>query len=302
MNQKCCFCVHFFGLLRSNSRLYFVHSSNGKSVSWSEPGARHPPKGDHMWHRLSVHVKRQEAGSNQMAVIKPLTNTYQNTALEFSDLSTKTLYNVAEEDESDPVIYNPPATPPMMAHGQIPACGFFKDVGEEVELYTPEHLQRQSIVPQHFIINHRQEEVVGKFNCDIPELNMIRMPAVVSGGMPVYHQAHLIQQEPVLPLHPFDDEPVSPLEEEMENEQFGLLQGYLYNNGQIHEEDDLVEVKLAMGDCLALMPPSPFRDCDDPSVSPYPNSPVSESILCTPPNVTYASVILRDYKQSSSTL
>lgn len=261
-----------------------------------------------MWHRLSVHVKRQEAGSNQMAVIKPLTNTYQNTALDFSDLSTKTLYNVAEEDESEPVTYNPPATPPMMALGQMPTCGLIKEVGEEeVELCSPEHLQKNSIIPRHVIMDHLQEEmVVGKLNSDIPELSdVISIPVMVSGGMPVYHQAHLIQQEPVLPMHldPFDEEPASPLEEEeMENEQFGLLQGYIYNNAQIHDEEDLVEAKLAIEDSLALMPPSPFRDCAGPPASPFPNSPVSESILCTPPNVTYASVILKDYKQSSSTL
>ena len=51
----------------------------------------------------------------------------------------------------------------------------------------------------------------------------------------------------------------------------------------------------------ALTPPSPFRD-SVASGSSVPSSPVSESVLCTPPNVTYASVILRDYKQSSSTL
>ena len=268
-----------------------------------------------MWHRLSVHVKRQEAGSNQMAVIKPLTNTYQSTAREFSDLSTKTLYNVAEEDESDPVSYSSPTTPQMMAHGQMPACGLLKDVGEEVELYSPEPLQQNNIIPQHVIMDHLQQEgVFRKFSSDIPELSdMISMPQAVSGGMPVYHQAHLIQQEPVLPVHldPFDEEPSPPLEEEeeeeememeMENEQFGLLHGYMYNNAQLHDEEALVEVKLAVEDSMALMPPSPFRDCSGPPVSPFPNSPVSESILCTPPNVTYASVILRDYKQSSSTL
>lgn len=276
-------------------------------MSWSEPGARHPPRGDHTWHRLSVHVKRQEAGSNQMAVIKPLTNTYQNTALEFSDLSTKTLYNVAEEeDESDPARYDPPATLPMMAHGQMPACGLMKGVGEEVELYTPEHLQQNSIIAQHVIMGRLQEEVVCKFNSNIPRLNdMISMPEAVSGGMPVYHQAHLIQQDPLLPvqLDPFDEEPSSPLEEEeFENEQFGLLHGYMYDNAQIHDEEDLVEIKSAMGDSVALMPPSPFRDCIGPPASPYPNSPMSESLLCLPPNVTYASVILKEYKQSSSTL
>lgn len=266
-------------------------------MSWSEPGARHPPKGDHMWHRLSVHVKRQEAGSNQMAVIKPLTNTHQNTARELSDLSTKTLYNVAEEDESEPVSYNP-ASPPMMAHGQMPARGQIKDVGGAVEIYSPKLLQRNSIVPQHGVTGPLQEEVALS-NSGIPEFSI---PQAVSSGMPVYHQAHLIQQDPVLPVHldPFDDEPLD--EDEEDSEQFGLLQGYMYNKDQINDVADLVDVKLAMEDSVALMPPSPFRDCTGPPVSPFSSSPVSESILCTPPNVTYASVIFRDFKQSASTL
>lgn len=242
-----------------------------------------------------------------MAVIKPLTNSYQNTTLDFSDLSTKTLYNVAEEDESDLIRYNPPITPPMMHYGQIPACGPV-NAGEEVELYRPQHLQPNPIVPRHVIMEHLlEEEVVGEFSSHIHELNdMMSTPEAASGGMPVYHQAHLIQQDPVLPLHMdlFDDEPNSPPEEdEMDREQFGLLQGYMYNNAQIHNEEGLVEVKSAVEGSLALMPPSPFRDCAAaPPASPFAGSPVSESILCSPTNVTYASVILKDYKQSSSTL
>lgn len=262
-----------------------------------------------MWHRLSVHVKRQEAGSNQMAVIKPLTNTYQNTAREFSDLSTKTLYNVAEEDENDPLTYSSPATPPMMAHGQMPAGDMTKEMAGDVELYSPEDLPQSSMILEHGIIEHTQEEsALSKFHSYIHELSdEVGMPQAVS-GMPVYHQAHLIQQEPILPVHldPFDEEPVSPLEEEEEDgeekEQFGLLQGYIYNNAQIHDDEDMIELKLAMEDSVALMPPSPFRDRSGATMSPFPSSPVSESILCTPPNVTYASVILGDYKQSSSTL
>lgn len=246
-----------------------------------------------------------------MAVIKPLTNTYQNTAGEFSDLSTKTLYNVAEEDENDPLTYSSPATPPMMAHGQMPACDMTKEAAGDVELYSLERLQQNSVIPQHCVTDRLQEEIVlNKFRSDTHELvDDVCLPPAVS-GMPVYHQAHLIQQEPILPVHldPFDEEPVSPLEEEeeMESEQFGLLQGYMYNNTQAHDEDedeeDMIEVKLAMEDSVALMPPSPFRDCSGTPVSPFPNSPVSESVLCTPPNVTYASVILGDYKQSASTL
>ncbi|XP_077414348.1 metabotropic glutamate receptor 1-like [Vanacampus margaritifer] len=72
-------------------------SSNSKSVSWFAAGARRPPKGDHVWQRLSVHVRMQEVASNQMvatnqtAIIKPLTSTYRDSLL----------YNVTEEDEGD---------------------------------------------------------------------------------------------------------------------------------------------------------------------------------------------------------
>uniref|UniRef100_A0A4W5PDZ8 Glutamate metabotropic receptor 1 n=1 Tax=Hucho hucho TaxID=62062 RepID=A0A4W5PDZ8_9TELE len=308
---------------RSNSLLNMFkrkknsENSNGKSVSWSEPGTRRPPPtGEHNWHRLSVHVKRQETGcSNQMAVIRPLTNTYHNTgssmAMEFSDLSTKTLYNVAEEDESDLVRYNPPLSPHMMAHGQIMPTtgGLMKEVDKEVVEYYPPvehmplHLPQSRVIPQQrVIVDHLQlQEVVGKYNSDfiIPELNdvdMIIPPSPVGGGegfggrsvsshgRPVYHQAHLIQQHAVLPLQlhpgPFDDEEHT-------------------SHLEMEEEED-VEIKLAMENSMALMPPSPFRDTASMG-SPFHNaSPVSESILCTPPN--YASVILKDYTQSSSTL
>ncbi|KAG9268684.1 metabotropic glutamate receptor 1 [Astyanax mexicanus] len=283
-------------------------NSNGKSVSWSEPGSRHPPKGEHMWHRLSVHVKRQEAGSNQTAVIKPLTNTYNNSGLEFSDLSTKTLYNVTEEDEGEPIRYNPPVSPALIAHRQSPVCESMKEVAIEQDFYKPE-LQPQ----QHVIADHLQE-VASQFGASVTDLDdIISLPEPDSVFRPPY-QPLILQTQPspmLIQLGTYSKEPISPLEEEMEmemememeneNEQFGLLHGYMYDNAQIHDEEELVQIKLSMEDSLALMPPSPFRDPFG-SRRHIPNSPVSESILCTPPSVTYASVILRDYKQSSSTL
>ncbi|XP_051801725.1 LOW QUALITY PROTEIN: metabotropic glutamate receptor 1-like [Acanthochromis polyacanthus] len=130
-----------------------------------------------------------------------------------------------------------------------------------------------------------------------------RHAGALSGGMPVYHQAHPSSRSPSCPLHldPFDEGARSPLEEEeMENEQFGPLHGYMYNNARSRLRR-IWSSQLA-GGVSALMPPSPFRDCSGTPVSPFPNSPVSESILCTPRMRRYASVILRDYKQSSSTL
>uniref|UniRef100_A0A8C1T036 Metabotropic glutamate receptor 1 n=1 Tax=Cyprinus carpio TaxID=7962 RepID=A0A8C1T036_CYPCA len=275
-------------------------NSNGKSVSWSEPGSRHPPKGEHMWHRLSVHVKRQEAGSNQTAVIKPLTNTYNSPGMEFSDLSTKTLYNVAEEDEGDPIRYNPSGSPPLMALRQSPVNKPMKEAGANMTFYTPEQYvpRKNSVLPQHGIADQEALE----FNSSMPDLDeIISLPEpgdeVISPLKP-----QILHPHPILPMQlgAYPDESFSPLEED-ENEQFGLLHGYMYDNAQIHDEEDLVQIKMAVEDSMALMPPSPFRDSLG-SGSPVPNSPVSESILCTPPSVTYASVILRDYKQSSSTL
>ncbi|KAK1170816.1 metabotropic glutamate receptor 1-like isoform X1 [Acipenser oxyrinchus oxyrinchus] len=270
-------------------------NSNGKSVSWSEPGARQPPKGEHMWHRLSVHVKRQEAGSNQTAVIKPLTKSYQNKSLNFSDMSTKTLYNVAEEDESDPIRYIRPNSPSMMVHRRIPSMESLKE-GEQPQLYTPEHMQN-TFLPQQVMM----DQLVSTYNTSIPDLNsVITLPGPGNGVRPVY-QPHLMQQQ-VFPLQmtTFSEEPVSPVEE-MESEHFNLIQGYMYDNAEMREEEELVQSKLTLGDSPALTPPSPFRDSMG-SGSSVPSSPVSESVLCTPPNVTYAAVILRDYKQSSSTL
>ncbi|XP_077094906.1 metabotropic glutamate receptor 1b isoform X1 [Siphateles boraxobius] len=275
-------------------------NSNGKSVSWSEPGSRHPPKGEHMWHRLSVHVKRQEAGSNQTAVIKPLTNTYNNPGMEFSDLSTKTLYNVAEEDEGDPIRYNPSGSPPLMALRLSPVSKPMKELGTHLTFYTSEqHVpQKNSVLPQHVFAGHFQQEMV-KFMPDLDEIISLPEPG---DRVMLPLQPQILHPHPILPMQlgAYPDEPVSPLEED-ENEQFGLLHGYMYDNAQIHDEEELVQIKMSMEDSLALMPPSPFRDSLG-SGSPVPNSPVSESILCTPPSVSYASVILRDFKQSSSTL
>uniref|UniRef100_A0A4W5RP08 Metabotropic glutamate receptor 1 n=1 Tax=Hucho hucho TaxID=62062 RepID=A0A4W5RP08_9TELE len=308
------------GACRSNSLLNMFkrkknsENSNGKSVSWSEPGTRHPPpKGEHNWHRLSVHVKRQEAGcSNQMAVIRPLTNTYHNTgssmAMEFSDLSTKTLYNVAEEDECDLVRYNPPLSPHMMAHGQImPSIGGpMKKVDEGVEYYPPvEHmpLPQSRVIPQQRVIT---DHLLLQYNSDfiIPELNdmdMISLPG--PGPMEPTSPLEMEEEEEIEEEEIEEEQEIEEEEEvEVENEQFGLLHGYMYDNALIHEEeeDDVVQIKSAMEDSMALMPPSPFRDTASMG-SPFHNaSPVSESILCTPPN--YASVILKDYKESSSTL
>ncbi|NXR85576.1 GRM1 protein, partial [Hypocryptadius cinnamomeus] len=278
-------------------------NSNGKSVSWSEPGGRQDPKGEHTWHRLSVHVKNQETGCNQTAVIKPLTKDYHGQSLTFTDISTKTLYNVVEE-EREPVHLNQSSSPSMVVHRRVATTPPLQATVEETQLFLPEQspkalpLQPQSLMDQ-------LQGVVNKFATGIPDFNAV-LPTPGSGnGMRPPCPPPPPQQPPLQPFQvaAFSQEPLSPPAEEAESEKVKLIQGYVYEKNTEEEEEDEEPAtsKLTLEDSPALTPPSPFRD-SVASGSSVPSSPVSESVLCTPPDVTYASVILRDYKQSSSTL
>ncbi|XP_037376432.1 metabotropic glutamate receptor 1 isoform X2 [Talpa occidentalis] len=308
-------------------------NSNGKSVSWSEPGGRQVPKGQHMWHRLSVHVKTNETACNQTAVIKPLTKSYQGSgkSLTFSDTSTKALYNVEEED-APPVGFSPPSSPSMVVHRHVPTAVSTPPLpphltAEETPLFLadpatpkglPPNLQQPPSQPpqQQKSLMDQLQGVVGNFSTGIPDFNaVLSVPAGTGNGVrSLYSPPGPPQHLQMLPLQlsTFDDEPVSPPaddEDEDDSERFKLLQEYLYEREGNTEEDELEDEeedvqaarKRTPDDSPALTPPSPFRD-SVASGSSVPSSPVSESVLCSPPNVTYASVILRDYKQSSSTL
>ncbi|KFP08155.1 Metabotropic glutamate receptor 1 [Calypte anna] len=280
-------------------------NSNGKSVSWSEPGGRQDPKGEHTWHRLSVHVKNQETGCNQTAVIKPLTKSYhsQSKNQTFTDISSKTPCNVEEEEGREPTHLNQPSSPSMVVHRRVATTPPLQATTEETQLFLPEQspktlpLQPQSLMDQ-------LQGVVNKFATGIPDFNAI-LPAPSPGNdaqSPC--QPPPPQQQPLLPLQvsSFSEEPLSALAKEVESEKLKLIQGYVYEKNPEEETDEEPATsKLTLEDSPALTPPSPFRD-SVASGSSVLSSPVSESVLCTPPDVTYASVILRDYKQSSSTL
>ncbi|RMC12805.1 hypothetical protein DUI87_10330 [Hirundo rustica rustica] len=262
--------------LQQNNRSNLI-GSNGKSVSWSEPGGRQDPKGEHTWHRLSVHVKNQETGCNQTAVIKPLTKDYHGQSLTFTDISSKTLYNVVEEEDRDPVHLNQSSSPSMVVHRRVATTPPLQATTEETQLFLPEQspktlpLQPQTLMDQlHGVVN--------KFATGMADFNAV-LPTPGAGN----------------------GEPLSPPEEEAESEKVKLIQGYVYEKSTEEEDEGPATSKLTLEDSPALTPPSPFRD-SVASGSSVPSSPVSESVLCTPPDVTYASVILRDYKQSSSTL
>nr|KAF6462340.1 hypothetical protein HJG59_011367 [Molossus molossus] len=278
-----------------------------------------------MWHRLSVHVKTNETACNQTAVIKPLTKSYQGSgkSLTFSDTSTKTLYNV--EEDAQPVGFSPPSSPSMVVHRRAPTAVSTPPLlphltAEDTPLFLadptipkglPPPLQQPQ--PQKSLLDQLQG-VVNNFSTGIPDFNaVLAVPGGPGNGVrSLYPPPTPPQHLQMLPLQLSTpgEEPASPgAEDEDDSERFKLLQEYLYEREGNTEEDELEEEgedplaasKPTPEDSPALTPPSPFRD-SVASGSSVPSSPVSESVLCTPPNVTYASVILRDYKQSSSTL
>ncbi|KAG7465731.1 hypothetical protein MATL_G00156550 [Megalops atlanticus] len=353
-------------------------SSNGKSVSWSEAGGKQPPQGEQMWNRLSVHVRRPEVGSNQTAVIKPLTETQQNTSVHYSDLtetgpgtglhysdfteapsstdlcysdlaetqdgaglcfsdppdsqpetellfsdftdaehdaclkypdiSPKVLYGgPAEGEKGARPAYSRPVSPPTVA--RRPGSASSKE-GERLLGYSQEVFQN-SVLPQQVVMDHLQE-VVDTFGSALPDLRDVIPLQGLGGGAKSPRQPRLLL--PLgLPMQagPLGDEPLTP-SEEPQGGGFGLVHGYVFDSARIHgeeeedededeEEEERAGSKLGLDDSPALMPPTPFRDSLG-SGAVAPSSPVSESVLCTPPSMTYAAVILRDYKQSSSTL
>lgn len=285
-----------------------------------------------MWHRLSVHVKTNETACNQTAVIKPLTKSYQGSgkSLTFSDTSTKTLYNVDEQD-AQATGFSPPGSPSMVVHRRGPTAVSTPPLlprltAEETPLFladpalpkglSPSRQQPQPHPqPQKCLLEQRQG-AVNNFSPGIPDFSAVLAgPGGPGDGVrPLYPPLAPPQHLQMLPLQlgTLGEEPASPAaedEDEEDSERFKLLQEYLYEREGNTEEDELEEEeedpqaasKPTPEDSPALTPPSPFRD-SVASGSSAPSSPVSESLLCSPPNVTYASVILRDYKQSSSTL
>lgn len=228
-----------------------------------------------MWHRLSVHVRKQEAGLNQTAVIRPLTNTPDPHSCEPStcDLGTdprlpqeprgaKPLYNLAEEDDegdSQRPLWTPTCSGQML-----------ESTLDKPPSYLPSHLRaaQGAVVDTHssYVPDHAAREAI---------------PA----------------NEP-LSLTPSKLPQVGAFEEEgsEEDEALDLLHSYIYDakeegDGDDGDGEDLTQNKLE--DSLALSPPSPFRD------SVYSGESVSDS---SPPSSVYTSTILQDFAHSSSTL
>lgn len=246
-----------------------------------------------MWHRLSVHVRKQEAGLNQTAVIRPLTNTPDPHSCEPStfDLGTdphlpqeprgaKPLYNLVEEDDEGDA-QRPLWTPTRSGQMQ----GLESDLDKPAS-YLPSHLKSCTT-------ERLQGAVVDTHSSHVPALSDYTAKEAIPANEP------LSLTPSQLPLRAFE-------EEGPEDEELDLLQSYIYDakddgEGEDGELEDLTQNKPTLHDSLALSPPSPFRDSvySGESVS---SSPVMESMLGSPPSSVYTSDILRDFAHSSSTL
>ncbi|KAG7226023.1 hypothetical protein INR49_018633, partial [Caranx melampygus] len=121
-------------------------SSNGKSVSWAQT-ERSSSRGNHLWQRLSFHIKKKE--NNQTAVIKPFSKTSEERYLGGSDLpphvplpslpsmsslpshpdtgTDKTLYELSEAEERYSITYRPQTPSPISTVSQRLGAG----LGEE---------------------------------------------------------------------------------------------------------------------------------------------------------------------------
>ncbi|XP_035472600.2 metabotropic glutamate receptor 1 isoform X2 [Scophthalmus maximus] len=274
-------------------------NSNGKSVSWSESGARHPPRGGNVWHRLSVHVRKQEAGLNQTAVIRPLTNTPDPHSCEPSTCNlgtdpqlpqeppgTKPLYNLMEEDDDEGDVQRPLWTP--ACSGQMQRLESDLD---NPNSYLPPHLMS-------YTTEHLQGAVVHTHSSHVPALND---HAQCSEAIPADEPLRLMPSQ--LPLAP----QLGAFEEQgPEDEELDLLHSYIYSakeegEGEDGEDVDSTHNKATLEDSLALSPPSPFRDSvySGESLS---GSPAIESMLGSPSGSVYTSNMLQDFAHSSSTL
>ncbi|XP_023855687.1 metabotropic glutamate receptor 1-like isoform X1 [Salvelinus sp. IW2-2015] len=279
-------------------------NSNGKSVSWSEPGARHPQRGGNVWHRLSVHVRKQEAGSNQTAVIRPLTNATvdphscdphnhhhgpgTDPHLPHPHPGTKALYNLAEEEdeggEARPLC-TPSHSHSGMLHGQD---------SEEPPSYS--HLTDCTT-------EHLQGAMVDTHGSNVPGFNDTKGASGIQASSTNQPQSFTFSQlsHPLQGVASFGEEDLISSLEGAEGEALDLLHSYTEEEEEDDEKEELAQSKLTLEDSLALTPPSPFRDsvCSAGSV---PGSPVSELVFSSPPSSVYSSVILQDFRQSSSTL
>uniref|UniRef100_A0A8C7FJM6 Glutamate metabotropic receptor 5 n=1 Tax=Oncorhynchus kisutch TaxID=8019 RepID=A0A8C7FJM6_ONCKI len=189
--------------------------SNGKSVSWAqtERGSR----GNHLWQRLSFHIKRKE--NNQTAVIKPFSKTPEGRYSGGADLhphmpslphshshpdADKTLYELTEAEERYaeeryPITYRPQTPSPISTVSQhLHGAGLRE---EPLVMGVPTSLTGGSVGGGDVFDSSLMDQiscVVNRFTANISELNsMMLSPSPTHSH--TYSHTHTLT-----PSHPAD--------------------------------------------------------------------------------------------------
>uniref|UniRef100_A0A8C7TV51 Metabotropic glutamate receptor 5 n=1 Tax=Oncorhynchus mykiss TaxID=8022 RepID=A0A8C7TV51_ONCMY len=301
--------------------------SNGKSVSWAqtERGSR----GNHLWQRLSFHIKRKE--NNQTAVIKPFSKTPEGRYSGGADLlphmplpslshshsdADKTLYELTEAEERYPeerypITYRPQTPSPISTVSQRMHGAGLRD--EPLVMGVPSYLTGGSVGGGDVCDSSLMDQiscVVNRFTANISELNsMMLSPSPTHSHTHSHTHAHTHTLTPSHHADPFilpreiplpptmttyaDVQPIPPVES---NASPSPVRHLTAGAGSPLRRAELEE------ELMNLTPPSPFRD----SLGSGSGSPVSESTLCLPPPSSpppkYEMLTLRNYSQSSSSL
>uniref|UniRef100_A0A8C6KTC0 Metabotropic glutamate receptor 5 n=1 Tax=Nothobranchius furzeri TaxID=105023 RepID=A0A8C6KTC0_NOTFU len=286
-------------------------SSNGKSVSWAQT-ERSSSRGNHLWQRLSFHIKKKE--NNQTAVIKPFSKTSEERYCSGADLpphvplpslssmsslpthmdstTDKTLYELSEAEEHYSVTYQPQTPSPISTVSQRIGVS----LGEESQMAAPQ----SSLMDQISC-------VVNRFTANISELNSMMLSTSPSHShkhtppSPHPTDPYLLPREIPMPptLTTFADvQPIPHMETNLAS------RGGCPIHPSPRSPYPLAELEEEL---IALTPPSPFRDSLASSssstsemgffVPPVPSHPPP-----SPPSPRYTKLTLRNYSQSSSSL
>ncbi|XP_041438651.1 metabotropic glutamate receptor 5 isoform X1 [Xenopus laevis] len=271
--------------------------SNGKSVTWAQN--EKSSKSQHLWQRLSVHVKKKDS-TNQTAVIKPFSKSSSENrfiSTSFPDTSAKMLYDVSEAEEHYPVQYRPQTPSPISTVSQRAISTIHTE--DDIPSFHSDMAQRSG--SSQGSLMDQISSVVTRFTANISELNSMMLSANSQGTMvptPLC-SSYLIPREIQLPTTMTTFAEIQPAPNIDFN---GGTQSARKSSDSVKDgAPEAAVVKQDVEELVALTPPSPFRDSID-SESTSPSSPVSESALCIPSSPKYDNMIMRDYSQSSSSL
>uniref|UniRef100_A0A668UEQ0 Metabotropic glutamate receptor 5 n=1 Tax=Oreochromis aureus TaxID=47969 RepID=A0A668UEQ0_OREAU len=247
-------------------------SSNGKSVSWAQT-ERSSSRGNHLWQRLSFHIKKKE--NNQTAVIKPFSKTPEEHSIcspqsslmdQISCVVNRFTANITELNS-------------MMLSSSPSHSHMQKQTPPSPHPTDPYLLPRELQMPPTLTTY-----------ADVQPLPPVESSFGGRGGCPIHSMPH--SPYPLPPPHP----QASPSRSPMPGGRLTCLTDSPLRRAELEEE------------LIALTPPSPFRD----SLASSSGSPVSERDLClppvpshpppSPPSPRYTRLTLRNYSQSSSSL